>query len=112
MLDSRQMSDLVKNFAANYDFVIIDAPSLSTAEDAVTLGQFADGILFVVRPGVVDFANAYFAKEFLEQSGQNTIGQVVNGATLNAKRRLDRNFPRKYKFSTSTTTIDTFRTEE
>lgn len=112
MLDSKQMGNLVEDFTVNYDFVIIDAPSLSTAADAATLGQLADGILFVVRPGVVDLANAYFAKEFLEQSGQNVIGQVVNGATLNTKRRSYHNFPKKYNSSTSTATINTLRTEE
>jgi Mrp family chromosome partitioning ATPase len=33
----------------------------------------ADGILLVVRPGVVDFASAA-AKEFLEQSDQKVLG--------------------------------------
>ncbi|KST67685.1 hypothetical protein BC008_43800 [Mastigocoleus testarum BC008] len=102
ILDSKQMGNLVKDFTASYDFVIIDAPSLSIAADAGILGNLADGILFVVRPGVVDLANAYFAKEFLEHSGQNLIGQVVNGATLNPKRRRQHNFLRNYKFSAST----------
>jgi len=39
----------------------------------------ADGILMVVRPGVVDSGSAASAKEFLKQSGQNVLGQVVNG---------------------------------
>jgi len=38
-----------------------------------------DGTLMVVRPGVVDSANAASAKEVLKQSGQNVLGQVVNG---------------------------------
>ena len=112
MLDSKQMGNLVEDFAARYDFVIIDAPSLSTAADAAALGQLADGILFVVRPGVVDLANAYFAKEFLEQSGQNVIGQVVNGATLNTKRRSYHNFPKGYDSRNSITKINTLKPEE
>ena len=39
----------------------------------------ADGVLLVVRPGVVDSASAAHAKEFLEQSSQNVLGQVING---------------------------------
>ena len=112
MLDSKQMGNLVEDFAACYDFVIIDAPSLSTAADAATLGQLADGILFVVRPGVVDLANAYFAKEFLEQSGQNVIGQVVNGATLNTKRRSYHNFPKNYNSSTAISKMNALKAEE
>lgn len=73
------MAALIKKFAANYDFAIIDAPALNVAADAATLGQMADGVLLVVRPGVVDSVNATFAKEFLEKSGQNILGQIVNG---------------------------------
>jgi polysaccharide biosynthesis transport protein len=79
LLDSKRMALLIEGFAAHYDFVIIDAPSLNVAADAATLGQMADGVLFVVRPGVVDSVNANLAKELLEKSGQNVIGQVVNG---------------------------------
>jgi len=78
LLDSRRMATLMKTLAAKYDFVIIDAPSLNVAADAATLGQMADGVLFVVRPGVVNSVNAAFAKELLEKSGQNVLGQVVN----------------------------------
>jgi Mrp family chromosome partitioning ATPase len=45
----------------------------------------ADGILLVVRPGVVDSGSAAAAKEFLEQSGQKVLGQVVNGVTSENK---------------------------
>lgn len=78
LLDSKRMASLIQSFATNYDFVIIDAPSLNVAADAATLGQMADGVLFVVRPGVVDSVNATIACEMLEKSGQNVLGQVVN----------------------------------
>lgn len=83
LLDSRKMAGLIESFAANYDFVIIDAPSLTLAADAATLGQMADGVLLVVRPGVVDSVNAAIAIELLEKSGQNVLGQVVNGVIPN-----------------------------
>jgi succinoglycan biosynthesis transport protein ExoP len=83
LLDSQRMADLINKFAAQYDFVIIDTPALNVAADAATLGQMADGVLFVVRPGVVDSVSAGFAKEMLEKSGQNVLGQVVNGVILN-----------------------------
>ncbi|MFQ4142442.1 polysaccharide biosynthesis tyrosine autokinase [Chlorogloeopsis sp. ULAP02] len=79
LLDSKKMAALIENFTSNYDFVIIDAPSLTVAADAATLGHMADGVLFVARPGVVDYASGLFAKEFLNKSGQNVLGLVVNG---------------------------------
>ncbi|ACC80089.1 GumC family protein [Nostoc punctiforme] len=78
LLDSKCMDSLIQNFAINYDFVIIDAPSLNVAADAATLGQMTDGVLLVVRPGVVDSVQAAVACEILEKSGQNVLGQVVN----------------------------------
>lgn len=78
LLDSKCMASLIQDFAINYDFVIIDAPSLNVAADAATLGQMADGVLLVVRPGVVNSVQAAGACEILEKSGQNILGQVVN----------------------------------
>jgi len=82
LLDSQRMAGLMANFSDKYDFVIVDAPALNVAADAVTLGQMADGVLLVVRPGVVDSVNATFAKELLAKSGQNVLGQVVNGVII------------------------------
>ncbi len=79
LLDSQRMASLIQNFSDSYDFVIIDTPSVNVAADALILGKMTDGVLLVVRPGVVDSASAASAKEFLEQSGQNVLGQVVNG---------------------------------
>ncbi|MBH8571668.1 polysaccharide biosynthesis tyrosine autokinase [Nostocaceae cyanobacterium CENA369] len=93
LLDSKRMAALMETFVANYDFVIVDAPSLNVAADAATLGQMADGVLFVVRPGVVDAVNAAFAKELLEKSGQNVLGQVVNGV-------ISQNEPYSYYYFT------------
>ncbi|MEH1974132.1 MAG: polysaccharide biosynthesis tyrosine autokinase [Nostoc sp.] len=86
LLDSKKMAVLIQTLSIYYDFVIIDAPSLNVAADAVTLGQMADGVLFVVRPGVVDSVSASIAKELLEKSGQNVLGQVVNGVISQTER--------------------------
>lgn len=79
LLDSKRMASLVQYFSDRYDFVIIDAPPLVLAADAVTLGKTTDGILLVARPGVLDSSSAAAAKESLERSGQNVLGLVVNG---------------------------------
>ena len=79
ILKSQRMTSLIKMFSSSYDFVIIDTPSLNVAADAPILGKMVDGILLVVRPGVVDSASSAAAQEFLEQSGQNVLGMVING---------------------------------
>ncbi|MEH1853795.1 MAG: polysaccharide biosynthesis tyrosine autokinase [Nostoc sp.] len=82
LLDSKRMASLIQTFANNYDFVIIDAPALNVTADAATLGQMTDGVLLVVRLGVVDSVQAAVACEILEKSGHNVLGQVVNAASV------------------------------
>ena len=83
LLDSQRIATLIEQFSQTYDLVIIDTPSLNVAADALILGQKADGILFVVRPGVVDSQSAAFAKELLAKSNQHVLGLVVNGVIPN-----------------------------
>ncbi len=81
LLDSKRMASLIENFSSqyNYDFVIIDAPPLLLAADALTLSQMTDGILLVARPDVIDSNSANAAQEMLERSNYNVLGLVVNG---------------------------------
>ena len=79
LLDSKRMATLIEACSSNYDVAIVDTPSLSVAADAPIIGRMGDGVLLVVRPGVVDSVNAAFAKQVLQQSGQNVLGLVVNG---------------------------------
>jgi polysaccharide biosynthesis transport protein len=79
LLDSQRMTSLMEEFADRYDFVIIDAPPLNVAADASILGKMADGILWVVRPGVLDSTNMAVAQEIVDQSRQTVLGVVVNG---------------------------------
>ncbi|MDX2213858.1 MAG: polysaccharide biosynthesis tyrosine autokinase [Oculatellaceae cyanobacterium bins.114] len=82
LLDSKRMATLVDTFADSYDFVIFDMPPLGGIADAAVLGKMVDGVLIVVRPGVLNFSNANAAKEFLMQSNQQVLGMVVNGVDI------------------------------
>ncbi|AVH72470.1 GumC family protein [Nostoc sp. 'Lobaria pulmonaria (5183) cyanobiont'] len=99
MLDSQRMATLISNFGREYDFVIFDTPPLSGIADAAVLSTLTDGILLVVRPGVVDLNSANAAKEFLTQSGQKVLGIVING--VNAK-----NEPNNYFYDTKKRQIE------
>ncbi|MBP5972724.1 polysaccharide biosynthesis tyrosine autokinase [Brasilonema sp. CT11] len=82
LLDSKCMAALVSSFAEEYDFVIFDTAPLGGVADAAVLGNLVDGILWVVRPGVVDFPSANAARDFLKQSGHNVLGMVINGVNV------------------------------
>ncbi|GAB1545074.1 polysaccharide biosynthesis tyrosine autokinase [Scytonema sp. NUACC21] len=90
LLDSQRMATLLHSFTEDYDFVVFDTPSLSGTADAAVLSNLTDGLLLVVRPGVVDLDSANAAKEFLTQSGQKVLGIVIN--SVNTKREPDSYF--------------------
>lgn len=85
LLDSKNMTLLIKDLSKHYDYVIIDTPPLATASDALILGKMADGMLMIARPGVVDSSSAASVKEALAQSSQNVLGLVINGIILDNK---------------------------
>jgi capsular exopolysaccharide synthesis family protein len=85
LLDSSQMAIFVAQVAQRYDFVIIDTAPVTVAADATILGKLVNGILFVVRPGVVDSTSISLSKEMLEKADQNVLGIAINGISANEK---------------------------
>lgn len=81
LLDSQSMGLLIEEAAKDYDCVIIDTPALNLFADGLMLSKLADGILLVVRSGVLDSATAYSTKALLEKSRSQILGIVVNGVT-------------------------------
>ncbi|MBW4564850.1 MAG: polysaccharide biosynthesis tyrosine autokinase [Mojavia pulchra JT2-VF2] len=96
LLDSKRMASLIDKFSSQYDFVIIDAPSLLLAADALTLSHMTDGILLVARPGVIDSSSASDAKDMLERSGHNVLGLLVNGLVEKNESSIDSYQSREY----------------
>ncbi len=80
LLDSARMAELMEQFEARYDIVIIDAPPLVVEAEALTLGTLTDGLLIVARPGVLETQTAQLAREMLQQSGQSVLGLVLNSS--------------------------------
>ncbi|OUL22561.1 polysaccharide biosynthesis tyrosine autokinase [Nostoc sp. 106C] len=99
LLDSKRMASLIQDFSSQYDFVIIDAPPLLLAADALTLSHMTDGILLVARPGVIDSNSANHAKEMLQRSGHNVLGLLVNGINESNESSTDFYHAKEY-FST------------
>jgi polysaccharide biosynthesis transport protein len=89
LIDSSQMGILIGEWTKTYDLVIIDAPPLTVAADATLLSKKASGIVFVMRPNVVDKDSAMQSREILEQSEQNVLGMVLNGIPMESKKYND-----------------------
>ncbi|WP_373540205.1 GumC family protein [Chamaesiphon sp.] len=78
-LESQQMKSLINEVTDLYDFVIIDTPPILVASDVLSVGQIADGLLLVARPGVIDANSANAALEKLKMAHTNVLGLIVNG---------------------------------
>ena len=84
LIDCDRMISLIDLFSQSYDYIVFDTPPLTGAADAAVLGKMVDGILLVVRPGVVNSASATAAKSLLERSKANILGIIANG--VNTKK--------------------------
>lgn len=82
LLESEAMAQLLQKVSQQYDYVLLDGPSLVGMADAGILGKLADGVILVVRPGVVTSVGATAAKELLRRSNSNVLGIVANGVNL------------------------------
>jgi polysaccharide biosynthesis transport protein len=98
ILDSHRMAKLIKGLEMHYDLVIIDAPPLMVEAEALTLGRLAQGMLLVVRPGVLPIAAAQAAKELLDQSGQAILGMVINSTVAEPDVYHHRDYHRDYRY--------------
>jgi capsular exopolysaccharide synthesis family protein len=85
LLDSHKMTAFLAQVSQQYDFIIIDTPPLTLAADATILGKLVNGILFVVRPGVIDSKSISLSKEMLEKADQNVLGVAINGTSANER---------------------------
>jgi polysaccharide biosynthesis transport protein len=83
LLDSQRMRVLLEQASKDYDFVIVDTPPLTAVTDALLVSKMVDGILLVVRPGVVEKDAVAATQMQLEQSGQRVLGMVMNDVNTN-----------------------------
>jgi hypothetical protein len=75
------MKELLIEARSEYDFIVIDCPPLTAIDDAFSLIQFSDGLLFVVRAGQTSMRFAKGAIAAARQRGCNILGIVLNGIT-------------------------------
>lgn len=80
LLNSLKFKRLISYLRDNYDLVIIDAPPILSASDALTISKSCDGIIFVVKAGKSD---ARLAQRALEKMAAFTAGEK-------AQQSLDR----------------------
>ena len=68
----------IKALRWNFDYVLIDCPSLKVSSDAATLAPIVDGVAVVVEAGRTRREQIHRSKKVVEQAGGNFLGFVLN----------------------------------
>lgn len=79
LLESKRFEAFIQSLRPRYDYVLIDAPPLTVASDALLISKAVDGLLLVARPGVINRAAASVAREMLRQANVTVLGLIANG---------------------------------
>jgi succinoglycan biosynthesis transport protein ExoP len=80
ILASSEMQELMAEWRAGYDYVIVDTPPVLPFADALIMAALADGVILVARSEVSRINALLRARNLLARTGANTIGFVLNAA--------------------------------
>lgn len=78
LVESKKMSQLIKEMEDIYDLVVIDTPPLLPASDAIIFGRSTGGIVVVVESGKASRRHISDIIELCKQADLNIIGAVLN----------------------------------
>jgi capsular exopolysaccharide synthesis family protein len=76
-LGSKRMEEVIAALLKRADVVLLDAPPVLAATDAVALGMKTDGVLLIVQAGHTSREHLQQAKEKLEKSRVRIVGAAL-----------------------------------
>ncbi len=82
LLGSVKMKQVVETLSANFDYVIIDSPPVSSFADSLILSALVEGVIIVIRSGFTPREMAQRTKTHLQSVGAKILGVVVNQIKL------------------------------
>lgn len=87
LLLAQRFSDLMQDFVAQYDIVIIDTPPVLAVADALIVGKIAGSSLMAVRFGLNPTAEIRSALKRFEDNGVTIKGAILNAVIKTAGSR-------------------------
>jgi Mrp family chromosome partitioning ATPase len=79
LLATDRVSELLNAVTAVADVVLIDAPALTHADDAIALATRVGGVVVVATADLTGRRDLARALDMLDDSGATTVGLVLNG---------------------------------
>ena len=90
------MKGLLDSFATEYEYIIIDLPPIADVTDALVISKYLDGIIMVVRNGVVDKNDLTDALRQLKLVDVRLLGFAFRDAT-ESKKSYGKKYGKYYK---------------
>jgi succinoglycan biosynthesis transport protein ExoP len=82
LIISKGMKDVIAGLRQHYDFIFIDAPPLMGIQDAILLGDLADGLLLVAWGGKTPRKVIEKAKAEIEKFNIRLLGVILNKVNM------------------------------
>lgn len=80
LLGSGRMANIISVAKSIADFVIIDSPPTDVMGDSITLSQYADASIFVVRQNYGKINNVIYSIESMKQTNTEFMGFILNSS--------------------------------
>ena len=93
---SRGMHEMIASLRQHYDYIFVDAPPLMGIQDAILLGEHADGLLLVVWGGKTPRKVVEKARNEIAKFDIRLFGVILNKVNM---RRLAYAYSYYYKYS-------------
>jgi capsular exopolysaccharide synthesis family protein len=88
LLSLEALRTRIQELRAGFEYVVIDAPAISQYEDAIVLGQAADGVALVIAEQNTRKESARHAVEELGKANVRVLGAVLNKRTFPIPQKL------------------------
>lgn len=96
LLNSEKLKSFLAEMTSSFQFVILDAPPVLPIADARVLAPLVEGVVLVVRAGLVSKHLVRRVYSLLEDTGASMLGAVLNGAELRQAAGSDYRYYRDY----------------
>jgi capsular exopolysaccharide synthesis family protein len=79
LLGSEKMKKLISDLAARFQFLLLDSPPIGAVTDSLTLSQFVDGTILVVKAGSTTIEMFEAGVKKMRDVHARILGVVLNG---------------------------------
>ena len=78
LLGGENLKKVIIALRAVYDYIIIDTPPLGSVIDTAVISDYCDGVIMVIKAGVISYRFAQEVKGQMEKANCPILGVVLN----------------------------------